>query len=203
MGKYYAVKKGRKSGIYTSWAECEAQVKGYSGAIFKKFSTYEEAENFIYGDEEILETKDTSSLKENEIIAYVDGSFSQSTSYYSYGIVIFTRDGKEVYKDKENNEDLVAMRNVAGEIRGAMKAMELALKKNKDTLYLYYDYMGIEKWATLEWQAKKSGTKEYRDYYNFIKNKLKVVFIKVEAHSGEKYNEEADQLAKSALGIKG
>ncbi len=96
------------------------------------------------------------------------------------------------------------MRNVAGEIRGgAMVAMEKALAMGgKDTLYLHYDYMGIEKWAKGEWKANKYGTQEYRDYYNSIKNKLNVIFIKVLAHSGDKYNEEADALAKSALGIK-
>lgn len=27
--KYYVVWKGRKQGIFRSWADCEAQVKGY------------------------------------------------------------------------------------------------------------------------------------------------------------------------------
>ena len=35
--KYYAVKVGRVSGIYSSWDECKAQVDGYVGAIFKSF----------------------------------------------------------------------------------------------------------------------------------------------------------------------
>ena len=30
--KYYAVKKGKKPGIYRSWEECRAQVSGFSGA---------------------------------------------------------------------------------------------------------------------------------------------------------------------------
>ncbi len=41
--KYYAVREGRNIGIYDNWTECENQVKGYSGASYKKFSTYEEA----------------------------------------------------------------------------------------------------------------------------------------------------------------
>ena len=32
--KYYAVKEGRVPGVYTTWAECEAQVKGYPGADY-------------------------------------------------------------------------------------------------------------------------------------------------------------------------
>lgn len=42
--KYYAVMKGRKTGIFTSWEKCEEQVKGFKGAIYKSFSTREEAE---------------------------------------------------------------------------------------------------------------------------------------------------------------
>ena len=45
--KYYAVKIGRIPGIYQTWAEAEPQVKGYAGAIYKSFSTMDEAEHFI------------------------------------------------------------------------------------------------------------------------------------------------------------
>lgn len=42
--KYYAVLKGRKTGIFTSWADCEEQVKGVSGALYKAFTTRAEAD---------------------------------------------------------------------------------------------------------------------------------------------------------------
>ena len=45
--KYYAVKKGKKPGVYRTWDECKAQTDGFSGAIFKSFKTQEEAEAFI------------------------------------------------------------------------------------------------------------------------------------------------------------
>ena len=47
MGKknFYAVKQGNGGpAIYNSWPECEAQVKGFQGAIFKGFATRPEAE---------------------------------------------------------------------------------------------------------------------------------------------------------------
>ena len=54
MGKrgkpqYYAVKVGRTAGIYRTWAECEAQVKGFPGAKFKGFVVESEAREFIDG----------------------------------------------------------------------------------------------------------------------------------------------------------
>lgn len=45
--KYYAVMKGRKTGIFTSWAECESQIKGFSGAIYKSFKTRQEAQSAL------------------------------------------------------------------------------------------------------------------------------------------------------------
>ncbi|SDH42274.1 ribonuclease HI [Alteribacillus persepolensis] len=42
--KYYVVWKGRKPGVYNSWAACEQQVKGYRGASFRSFPTKDEAE---------------------------------------------------------------------------------------------------------------------------------------------------------------
>ena len=44
--KYYAVRKGRKTGVFLTWAECQKQVTGFSGAEFKSFSTMEEARTF-------------------------------------------------------------------------------------------------------------------------------------------------------------
>ena len=37
--KYYAVRKGRIPGIYRTWSECQKQVTGYPGAVFKGFVT--------------------------------------------------------------------------------------------------------------------------------------------------------------------
>jgi ribonuclease HI len=42
--KFYVVWKGRKRGIFTSWPECEAQVKGFTDAQYKAFDSRGEAE---------------------------------------------------------------------------------------------------------------------------------------------------------------
>jgi ribonuclease HI len=41
--KYYVVWIGRQPGIYTTWAECAAQVEGFSGAKYKAFERKEQA----------------------------------------------------------------------------------------------------------------------------------------------------------------
>jgi ribonuclease HI len=55
--KYYVVWKGRKPGIYTSWAECEAQVKGFEGAQYKGFESREAAKIAFKGKYEDFKSK--------------------------------------------------------------------------------------------------------------------------------------------------
>jgi ribonuclease HI len=47
--KYYVVWRGRRPGLYTSWADCEAQVKGFPEAQFKAFATRAAAEEALRG----------------------------------------------------------------------------------------------------------------------------------------------------------
>lgn len=47
--KYYAVKTGLTPGIYESWSECEANVKGYPKAEYKGFATLDEAKEYMGG----------------------------------------------------------------------------------------------------------------------------------------------------------
>ena len=46
-GKFYAVKKGKVPGIYTSWDACKSMVHGFPGAVYKGFATRAEAEQFL------------------------------------------------------------------------------------------------------------------------------------------------------------
>lgn len=48
--KYYVVWKGKKPGIYSTWKDCEEQVKGVEGAVYKSFPTVEDARKAYSGD---------------------------------------------------------------------------------------------------------------------------------------------------------
>ena len=190
--KYYAVRIGRNPGIYHTWDECKRETMGFKGASFKKFSTREDAEAFI---NEIEEEKKESAEKD-ELVVYVDGSYRNSDKSHSYGVYMFNDEeeytySKRFFKDSD-------MRNVSGEIKGAMRAMEEAAELGKKKIYLHYDYEGIRSWALGFWKTNKEGTIYYKNFYDSIKDKLEVKFIKVEAHTGVKYNELVDKLAKEA-----
>ena len=195
--KFYAVKKGKRVGIYNTWDECKSQVNGFSGAEYKSFLTMDEAKEYVYGKKEIV-IRDESNLVE----AYVDGSYEHCIREYGSGVVILKNgEVQKTYSEKGNEESLVTMRNVAGEIEAAKLAMSYCLDNNIENLVLYFDYEGIEKWCTGVWKTNKTGTIDYKKYYDSIKDKLNVKFVKVKAHSGDKYNEEADKLAKKAIGL--
>lgn len=208
--KYYAVKKGLTPGIYTNWADCQAQINGYSGAIFKGFATKEEAMEFVGGEAQVFGEAEQITLpfvnaepvtEDTEAVAYVDGSYDVTTGSFSYGMVMF-HDGKEEHFSKKfENSDLASMRNVAGEIEGARAAMQYCLDKGIKSVTIYHDYIGIAAWCTGEWKAKQEGTMDYALFYRAASLHVDIRFRKVKGHSGDTYNELADKLAKEALGI--
>lgn len=193
---YYAVRKGRKEGIFKTWEECKSHTSGFKGAEFKKFMTENEANEYLGRPKVKIE-----GLEGNITKIYVDGSFGDGKGC-GYGVVILKPGLEEpiLIKGKVLS-DAISMRNVAGELKGAMKAMKFALDNEIDTIALHYDYKGIEKWATGEWKTKNEWTKSYKEFYQNIKCDLNVLFVKVKAHSGDEYNDLADSLAKSAIGL--
>jgi ribonuclease HI len=42
--KFYVVWRGRQTGVYDNWADCQAQTSGVDGALFKSFTTKAEAD---------------------------------------------------------------------------------------------------------------------------------------------------------------
>uniref|UniRef100_A0A8C0DDA6 Ribonuclease H1 n=1 Tax=Balaenoptera musculus TaxID=9771 RepID=A0A8C0DDA6_BALMU len=47
LAMFYAVRRGRKAGVFQTWDECRAQVDRFPAARFKKFATEEEAWAFV------------------------------------------------------------------------------------------------------------------------------------------------------------
>lgn len=193
--KYYAVRKGFTTGVFETWEECKESVNGYSGAEYKSFSTLEEAHDFVENSCSFRKKS------ENAVEIYVDGSYRKDTNEFSYGMVVLRNGSEYTFSQKFSDEELASMNNVAGEIKGAEAAMQYALDNNIENIRIYHDYEGIAKWCMKAWKATKPGTIKYAEYYNSVKDKINVEFVKVKGHSSDKYNDMADALAKEALGI--
>ncbi len=204
--KYYAVKKGIAPGIYETWDDCKKMVDGFPGAEYKSFRTKPEAETYL-GIEKYeqctmdLEPAKSDMVDGGEDYAFVDGSFNAVEGVYGFGGFLIAGGERHVLQGYGSEEELASMRNVAGEILGAIAAVKKALELGLTQLTIYYDYAGIEKWATGEWKRNKAGTIAYYEFMQGVQSRIRVDFVKVKGHSGVDGNEEADRLAKEAVGI--
>ena len=112
--KYYVVWKGRKTGVFTSWTDCEKQVKGYVGAQYKAFGSEAEADAAFLAKYEKFKGKSSSLGKWKEASTQpklpsicVDAACSGSPGKLEYRGVN-TETGKEFfhagpYGDGTNN----------------------------------------------------------------------------------------------------
>ena len=205
--KYYAVRKGFKTGIFTTWAECQSYVHGFSNAEFKSFSSESEAREYLNNDvtsyHEKSSKKNSTAILKN--IAYVDGSFDgQSKTYGFGGFIIYEENGKKcvrVVQGAGNNPEMSKMRNVAGEISGAMRIVEEAACLGLEEITLYYDYAGIENWITGVWSCNKYETYEYSRFMHESSKQIRIHFHKVAGHSGDVGNDIVDTIAKEQSGV--
>lgn len=230
--KVYAVKTGKKTGIFYTWDECKAQVHGYPNAKYAGFSTEEEANAYLSGnemtatvdtkskkskksakeslEEELYATNEMSSQEDNLVI-YVDGSSvdvgndGEKLDYfrYSYGLVVVDHN-QIIYENGGEglNREASTLRNVSGEMLGAMKALQYALNNpNKKRLIIFHDYEGVGAWIKGEWKANNPFVKKYVEFMHSNVGNLELKFYKVKGHSNNPFNERADQMAKKALGI--
>lgn len=209
--KIYAVRIGRKPGLYNTWTECEAQVKGFPNARYKSFTDEADAEAFMNGadtpannQDNIIKTTNTN-IKLPDVYAFVDGSYNVNTSVYGFGGFLSVNGKKYPLQGSGNNHEeypeTAEMRNVAGEIYGAITAVKKAQELNLSELTILYDYIGIEKWAVGEWRTNKRATEGYANFMQKAMKTMKIHFQKVAAHSGVDGNELADVMAKNAVGI--
>ncbi|MDQ0300802.1 ribonuclease HI [Salibacterium salarium] len=126
--KYYVVWKGRQTGIYDNWADCEKQVKGYAGASFKSFKTKEEAAN-------ALENGETSAVSNSETgrSSYIENSVSVDVgSHGNPGFVeykgVYTKNGEVLF----SHPGIQKGTNNLGEFLAIVHALQYLTEKKSD-----------------------------------------------------------------------
>ena len=131
--------------------------------------------------------------------AFTDGSYNTKTGRFGYGGFLASEGQEYVLQGASSDTELAESWNVAGEIYGSVAAIEKAKELGIGELTIYYDYMGVEMWATGQWKAKKPVSRRYKAYID--KSNVTLHFVHVKGHSGIPGNERADKLAKEAVGV--
>ena len=188
--------------IVDTWNECLKYVKGVKGAKYKSFESIEDANAYLNEGNRMLKKSDENYPKDC-LHAYVDGSYNSSDGRYSYGVVCVKNNVVEyIESNAEKDTSEKNIRQIAGELKGAVKAVEYALKEKETKVVLFHDYEGIAHHATGAWDRKEESSMTYYDRMQELMNSgIEVIFVKVDSHTGDLFNELVDEKCKECLGI--
>ena len=143
-------------------------------------------------------------LNSYQAVAFTDGAYSQNKNKGGYGVVLFTQGSKEIY-DKvfrwktQSHQQIIKLHNVGAECEAVKFIVKRAIEKNLQKITIFYDYEGILKWLTREWNANQEYTKDYVNTMLLYSKQIQIGFVKVKSHCGIIYNELADEIATNAL----
>lgn len=154
--KFYVVWKGHHSGIYNNWPECEKQIKGFEGALYKSFETIAEAEKALISKphEYLGKPKSTISslIDSNKPIIpsiSVDAACAGNPGLMEYRGVD-TQSKKQLF----HNGPYKHGTNNIGEFLAIVHGLAM-LKKHNSNLPIYSDSVTALSWI----KAKKARTK--------------------------------------------
>lgn len=194
--KYYAVRSvgGKKvCKIYYTWDECKKIVDGAPAPVYKSFTKESEALAYINDYEEEPNEYEVLSNPDN-VIYYVDGSYMNDTIGWGW---IKVKNKEVIDKDcgaikpSENTS-----RNITGELKAALSAVKNAIMTGEDSIYIVNDYQGISSFANGSWKPNSEHSKAYARKMKQAMSLIDIKFIKVKGHTGNKFNEMVDKVAK-------
>ncbi len=148
--KFYVVWRGKTPGIYTSWAECEAEIKGVQGAQYKSYKTKPEAErafsmpyNSAINHTKTLTNTELDALTPSPILnsLSVDAACSGNPGILEYQGV-YTKTGTLYFK----KEPIPKGTNNLGEFLAIVHALALQ-HKTKESLPIYSDSKTAIAWV--------------------------------------------------------
>ena len=208
--KVYAIKEGFNFAtnekvqnliVYT-WAECQKYIKGVKGAKYKSFEDINDANAFLYNGDGMLK-KGVDNYPMDCLHIYVDGSYNIASERYAYALVAI-KDNVIEYIENGKSEDnsSKSIRQIAGELEATVKGVEYALRQKEEKVVIFHDYVGIAHHATGFWERKEESSIIYHNKMKSLMDSgIEVIFVKVDSHTGDLYNEIADEKCKEVLNI--
>lgn len=188
--------------IVNTWAECLTYVKGVKGAKYKSFENIEDAKAYLNEGNRMLKKSDEN-YPSDCVHAYVDGSYNSADGRYSYGVVcVFDNVVEYIESNAEVDTSEKNIRQIAGELKGAIRAVEYAERQGYNKIVIFHDYEGIAHHATGAWDRKEESSIEYYNkMQKLMESGIEIIFVKVDSHTGDLFNELVDEKCKECLGI--
>jgi ATP-dependent DNA helicase PIF1 len=178
--KYYAVKVGKRTGIFHDWDEVKNLVIGYPGAKHKSFKTEQAAIEYLSkSDLECENVQESCAVK--PLIAYTRGCYNKHhKDLTSYAVVLIAPDSEEpitltdiVKPNKEIKDG-----NSYGEMFGVLKTLEFARNHAFTHVAIHHSHDGMKGWFhNGTWNVKCEDAKHYRNQTQAYAE-LKVEFIR-------------------------
>lgn len=127
---------------------------------------------------------------------YVDGSHINGKVGYAFVVL---KDGRKI---KESfgivtGEPYTLHHQVGGEIKAVEEALAWCEQNGIKEVTIYHDFLNLEKWATGEFETNNKLTTDYQKYVQ--NSNVKIYWEKVPGHSGVKWNEYVDKLARGMV----
>jgi ribonuclease HI len=199
MGKFYAVVRGRETGIFTTYKECLRVVSGYPNSQFKSFPTSESAEKWYTSHLQVAQdvTRPTYLQSAFRTDIYTDGSACTNGS--GYATIIVNTPIVEYYGPLEGTSNYCELYAIAIGVSNTTGPLNIYSDSQYsiDVLTIY-----AKEWSSNNWinKGNQIANKDLISYtYNLLRDR-DVKFYHVRAHGTCELNNRADHLAKVAAG---
>lgn len=205
--KFYAVRKGRQIGVFTTWngpGGAWDQVKGFKGAVFKGFASRIEAEAFVRNKSEGSPPAWPQS-NTDAVTVYTDGGAIGNPGPGAYGTVIL----KPGEPPCELSRGFRLTTNNRMEMMGCIAALEFlgengAVRLHSDSKYLVdaVNKSWARAWRQRGWRRSGGQPALNVDLWERLLGLLErrdVTLVWVKGHAGNVWNERCDQLVHETL----
>ena len=209
--KFYAVKRGRKTGLYTVWAECAAQVKGFQGAVYKGFMTEEEARAWLGGADARTEQPRAAaemaapSAPDADYIIHTDGSCLRNPGGAGGWAAVIETTATGAVEEKSGGDPETT--NNRMELTAALMALTAVPEGARVALYTDSQYLKnaftkfwLPAWKKRGWKKADGEPVLNQDLWVQLDAAFaarQVQFHWVKGHAGNPRNERCDALARA------
>ena len=212
--KFYAVKRGHKTGLFTIWADCAAAVQGFRGAVYKGFMTESEARDWLAGTGVSGGTQPPAHTAPSaadeapadaDYIIHTDGSCLQNPGGAGGWAAVIEIAATGAVEEKSGGDPETT--NNRMELTAALKAVSAVPAGSRIVLYTDSQYLKnaftkfwLPAWKKRGWKKADGAPVLNQDLWMQLDAAFAARHVRfrwVKGHAGNPRNERCDELART------